>query len=53
MSYVVSWWQGELRQSRSFATQESADAAKVLLKARSAALPRVSLEPIRLTVFLP
>ena len=48
MSYVVSWWSGESRQHRSYATLESAEAAKVQLKARSAALIRESYEPIRL-----
>lgn len=48
MSYVVSWYEGELRNFRSFETQESAVAGKVQLKVKSAALTRVSFEPIRL-----
>ena len=48
MSYVVSWWERELRRSRSFTTQESAEVKKAQLKARSAALIYASLEPIRL-----
>ena len=50
MSYVVSWWSGELKQHRSFATQEKAEAVKVQLKARSAALIRESYEPIRIMI---
>ena len=48
MSYVVSWWSGEVRNHRTFTTQEKAEAARVQLKTRSAASVRASFEPIRL-----
>ena len=47
MQHIVTWWEGELRRSRVYATEESAEVRKSQLKTQSAALSRVSLEPVR------
>ena len=48
MEYVVSYWTGEKKQHVVCKDKETAEEKRMSVKARSAALPDVSLEPIRM-----
>ena len=48
MSYVVTWWKGETRQSVARKDEESAQKVAVNLRARSDACADKSLVPIRM-----
>ena len=48
MEYIVSYWTGEKKQHGICKDKETAEEKRMSIKARSAALPDVSLEPVRI-----
>jgi hypothetical protein len=48
MQYVVSWWEGVLKRHTILKDKDAAEKKRLDMKERSASLPLVSLEPVRM-----